>query len=79
MFEAKNRVFEFDYQNMNTFESIQCLKNDGQVCLMCNLVNLVKVPLGSMSVLLSQKYGVLVLTPTDENVHGRLKFKKMMF
>ena len=26
-FEANNRVFEFDYQNMNTFESVLCLKN----------------------------------------------------
>ena len=23
-FEAKNRVFEFDYQKMNTFEFVQC-------------------------------------------------------
>ena len=26
-FEAKNRVFEFDYQKMNTLEFIPCLKN----------------------------------------------------
>ena len=26
LFEAKNRVFKFDYQKMNMFESIQCLK-----------------------------------------------------
>ena len=25
-FEAKNWVFEFDYQLMNTFEFVQCLK-----------------------------------------------------
>ena len=23
-FEAKNRVFEFDYQKMNTFKSVRC-------------------------------------------------------
>ena len=26
--EAKNRVLEFNYQNMNMFEYIQCSKND---------------------------------------------------
>ena len=26
MFEAKNRVFKFDYQKMNMFESAQCSK-----------------------------------------------------
>ena len=26
-FEAKNRVFELDYQKMNTFEFVQCSKN----------------------------------------------------
>ena len=25
-FEAKNRVFEFDYQKVNTFEFVRCLK-----------------------------------------------------
>ena len=25
-FEAKNRVFEFDYQKMNMFEFVQCSK-----------------------------------------------------
>ena len=33
-FEAKNRVFEFDYQKMNTFESVQCQKIDVWVHLM---------------------------------------------
>ena len=27
-FEAKNRVFEFDHQLINTFESVLCSKND---------------------------------------------------
>ena len=27
-FEAKNRVFKFDYQKMNMFEFVRCLKND---------------------------------------------------
>ena len=27
-FEAKNRVFEFDHQQMNMFEFVQCSKND---------------------------------------------------
>ena len=30
-FEAKNRVFEFDYQQMNTFEFVRCSKNDVRV------------------------------------------------
>ena len=30
-FEAKNRVFEFDHQQMNTFEFVRCLKNDVRV------------------------------------------------
>ena len=30
-FEAKNRVFEFDYHKMNTFEFVQCSKNDVRV------------------------------------------------
>ena len=34
LFEAKNRVFEFDYQTINTFEYVPCSKNYGQVCLM---------------------------------------------
>ena len=27
-FEAQNRVFEFDYQKMNTFKFVRCSKND---------------------------------------------------
>ena len=27
-FEAKNRVFKFDYQKMNMFEFVRCSKND---------------------------------------------------
>ena len=30
-FEAKNRVFEFDHQQMNTFEFVRCSKNDVRV------------------------------------------------
>ena len=30
-FEAKNRVFQFDYQPINMFEFIRCLKNDVRV------------------------------------------------
>ena len=30
-FEAKNRVFEFDHQQMNMFEFVRCSKNDVQV------------------------------------------------
>ena len=28
--EAKNKVFEFDYQKINMFKSVECLKNDGR-------------------------------------------------
>ena len=31
MFEAKNRVFEFDHQLMNTFVFVRCSKNDVRV------------------------------------------------
>ena len=48
--DAKNRMFEFNYQGMNKFESVLCLKDDVRVCLMNNSVNLVKVVLWSMSV-----------------------------
>ena len=44
-FEAKNRVFEFDYQYMNMF--VRCSKNDVRVSSMSNLVNLMKTLLGS--------------------------------
>ena len=37
LFEAKNRVFEFDYKKMNMFE-----KTNVQVCSISNLENLVK-------------------------------------
>ena len=30
-FEAKNRVFEFNHQQMNTFEFVRCSKNDIRV------------------------------------------------
>ena len=30
-FEAKNKVFEFDHQQTNTFEFVRCSKNDVQV------------------------------------------------
>ena len=30
-FEAKNRVFEFNYQKMNTFEFVRCSKIDVRV------------------------------------------------
>ena len=34
LFMAKNRVFKFDHQKMNTFESIRCSKNGVWVCSM---------------------------------------------
>ena len=40
--EAKNRVFEFDYQKMNTFESVGYWKNHVQICLISNSVNIAK-------------------------------------
>ena len=35
-FKAKNRVFKFDHQQMNTFEFVQCSKHDVRVRPMCN-------------------------------------------
>ena len=40
-FEAKNWVFEFDYQKKTTFESIQCSKNDIWVSSKRNSANIV--------------------------------------
>ena len=37
-FEAKNRVFEFDHQEMNTFKFVRYSKNDVQVCSMLDKV-----------------------------------------
>ena len=34
LFEAKNRMFEFDHQSMNIFEFVLCSKNDVRVCSM---------------------------------------------
>ena len=45
-FEAKNRVFEFDYHKMNTFEFVDVRKNDVRVSSMSDLVNVVKTVLG---------------------------------
>ena len=38
---AKNRVFQFDHQKMNMFESIR-YKKDVRVLLICELANQVK-------------------------------------
>ena len=38
LFEAKNRVFQFNYQKMNMFESIQCSKIDVPVCSMFDIM-----------------------------------------
>ena len=35
-FEAKNRVFEFNYHKMNTFEFVRCSKNEVHVHFMFN-------------------------------------------
>ena len=44
-FEAKNRVFEINYKELNTFKSVRYLnerlKIDVRVCMMSDLVNLV--------------------------------------
>ena len=48
MFEAKNGVLEFDYKKLNMFKFVRYSKNDVRVCLMSNLVNVVKALLGSM-------------------------------
>ena len=34
LFEAKNRMLEFDHQSMNIFEFVLCSKNDVRVCSM---------------------------------------------
>ena len=41
-------MFEFDHQQMNTFEFVRCSKNDVRVCSISNLVNIVKAQLGLM-------------------------------
>ena len=47
LFEAKNRMVEFDYQNTNKFQSVRKSKKDVQVFLMSNSVNLVRLVLCS--------------------------------
>ena len=42
--KPKNRVFEFDYQKMNTFKFVQCPKNAIRVSLLSNSENLVLGP-----------------------------------
>ena len=42
-----NPSFEFDYHKMNTFKFVRCSKNDVRVSSMSNLVNVVKIVLGS--------------------------------
>ena len=44
-FETKNRMFDFDYQKMIVFHFFWCML-EKNVCLLCNLVNLVKALLG---------------------------------
>ena len=54
---------------MNTFEFVQCSKNDVPFCLMSNFVNLAKALLGSMSVRSKPKIGCSsVLSIQDEHV-----------
>ena len=38
LFKAKNKVFQFNYQKMNMFESIQCSKIDVPVCSMFDIM-----------------------------------------
>ena len=54
-FEARDRVFEFDYEKLNKFKFVQCSKNDVLVCLISSLVNLVRALLGLLFVCSKQK------------------------
>ena len=69
LFEAKNRVFEFDYQMMNMFESVWCSKNNVRVCSMSDLVNLVKALLGSMFEVHSFKHKIMVFEFDHKSVN----------
>ena len=45
-FEAKNRVLEFNYQKMTSFESVRCSKTDAQVSSRSVFLNILMVLLG---------------------------------
>ena len=45
LFEVKNSVLKFDHHKTNMFKSVGCLKNDVQVCSICNLAILLKAVL----------------------------------
>ena len=56
-FEVKNKVFKFNYQQMNTFEFVKCSKKYVRVSSIGNLLNLVKALLGLMFVCSKTKIG----------------------
>ena len=80
-FEAKNRVFEFNYEKINMFECVWCSKNDVGVCSMNNLVNLVKDFLVRylMSVCSKPKFRCSSSIINRWTCSGLLMFEKLMF
>ena len=47
-FKAKNRVLEFNYQKMTSFESVRCSKTDAQVSSRSVFLKMLMVLLGFM-------------------------------
>ena len=72
-------MLEFNKQKMNKLEAVQCLKNDVGVCLIHNLVNLVKAFYAQCSCLFvqSQNSGVQVGSSIDEHIWVH-SFNKMV-
>ena len=65
-FEAKNVVFEFDHQQMNTFECVRCSKNDVRVRSLFD-----KMVFDSS---LESTFQVMVLHFPEEIIHELLLF-----
>ena len=79
MLEAKNRVFEFDYQKKNAFEFIQCSNNWCSSMFVKQFSKSSKGPIRfgvRCSIVRSQKWGVRVRWPVDKHVRVCLMFDK---
>ena len=71
-------MFEFDYQQMNTFKFVRCSKNDVRDGSMSNLVNIVNTVLGSKFDVRSFEAKNRVFE-FDEHVQIRSMFEKVIF
>ena len=77
-FEAKNKVFEFDHQQMNTFEFVRCSKNDVRVRTMFDKMvfdTSLRILEKVMSMIKTAKKVVALYSPFSKlNMHVLLNF-----